>query len=85
MKKGTLTRDQAINIVGIYSVDQVENESCDFTNRVGYNGTCQGDDEVEFSASVRAEDKDGNDFLFLFKNEFIFIPTLLTLTLKAGI
>ena len=61
MKKGTLTRDQAINIVGIYSVDQVENESCDFTNRVGYNGTCQGDDEVEFSASVRAEDKDGND------------------------
>lgn len=61
MKKGTLTREQAIEIVGEDAVAKVDQKNCDFTNRVGYNGTCQGDDEVEFSASVSAEDKDGND------------------------
>ena len=61
MKKGTLTREQAIEIVGVDAVVRVEQENCDFTNRVGYNGSIQGDAEVEFSASVRAEDKDGND------------------------
>ena len=61
MKKGTLTREQAIEIVGIDAVAKVEDESCDYTNRVGYNGSCQGDEEVEFADSVKAEDKDGND------------------------
>ena len=61
MKKGTLTREQAIEIVGVDAVAKVDQENCEFTNRVGYNGSTQGDDEVEFSASVRAEDKNGND------------------------
>ena len=61
MKKGTLTREQAIEIVGVEAVAKVEQENCEFTNRVGYNGSIQGDDEVEFAASVSAEDKDGND------------------------
>lgn len=65
MKKGTLTRDQAIEIVGADAVAKVDQENCDFTNRVGYNGSCQGDNEVEFSASVRAEDRDGNDVLLI--------------------
>jgi hypothetical protein len=56
MKKGNLTREQAIEIVGIDAVNKVDAENCDFTNRV-----CQGDDEVEFSGSVSAVDKDGYD------------------------
>ena len=61
MKKGTLTREQAIEIVGADAVANVDQENCDFTNRVGYNSSYQGDDEVEFSASVMAKDKGGND------------------------
>jgi len=61
MKKGTLTRKQAIEIVGAEAVANVEQIDCDFTNRVGYNGTCQGDAEVEFSASTRAEDAEGRE------------------------
>ena len=59
MRKGNLTREQAVAIVGEAAVAKVEDESCDFTNRVGYNGSIQNDDEVEFSASVSCEDKDG--------------------------
>lgn len=61
MKKGNLTREQAIELVGLAAVETVETESCDFTNRVGYNGACQGDDEVEFKASVSCDDKDGDE------------------------
>ena len=61
MKKGNLTREQAIEIVGLAAVEKIDVEECDFTNRVGFNGNCQGDDEVEFKASVSCEDKDGND------------------------
>ena len=61
MKKGNLTRDQAIQIVGADAVTAAENESCDYTGRVGYNGSCQGDDLVEFSASAGAVDSDGYD------------------------
>lgn len=59
MKKGNLTREQAVAQVGEAAVAKVDMESCDFTNRVGYNGSVQGDDEVEFSASIACEDKDG--------------------------
>ena len=59
MRKGNLTREQAIAIVGEAAVDKVDAENCDFTNRVGYNGSMQGDDEVEFSASLSCEDKNG--------------------------
>lgn len=61
MRKGNLTREQAVAIVGEAAVASVENENCDFTNRVGYNGSIRGDDEVEFKASASAEDKDGNE------------------------
>jgi len=56
MKKGNLTREEVVGLVGEAAVAAVDNENCDFTNRVGYNGSCQGDDEVEFSASVSTED-----------------------------
>jgi len=58
----TLTREQAVAIVGLAAVEAVEAENCDFTNRVGYNGSCQGDELVEFSASVSGKDADGNVF-----------------------
>ena len=61
MRKGNLTREQAVDIVGEAVVASVDAENCDFTNRVGYNGSVQGDDEVEFSASVACEDTDGCD------------------------
>ena len=63
MKKGNLTREQAICIVGTALVEKVDTESCDFTNRVGFNGSCQGDSEVEFSASVSGIDVDGYDIV----------------------
>ncbi len=59
MKKGNLTRAQAVEICGAAAVAAVESENCDFTNRVGYNGSVQGDEEVEFSASVSASDTAG--------------------------
>lgn len=59
MKKGNLTREQAIAMVGIEAVESVDRGSCDYTNRVGYNGVCQNDSEVEFSFSVSAVDEDG--------------------------
>jgi hypothetical protein len=56
MRKGNLTREQAVSIIGRDAVDQVDAENCDYTNRVGYNGSCQGDDDVEFAASVETAD-----------------------------
>lgn len=55
--KGQLTKDQAIAIVGEAAVAAVEKENCDFTNRL----QCDGDDRVEFAASVACKDADGND------------------------
>lgn len=51
-KKGNLTREEAVAIVGEAAVAKVDRASCDFTNRAGYNGLRQGADEVEFAASV---------------------------------
>lgn len=61
MRKGNLTREQAVAIVGEAAVAKVDAERCDFTNRVGFNGSVQGDDEVEFSAGMACEEKDGNE------------------------
>jgi hypothetical protein len=61
MKKGNLTREQAVAIVGEAAVAAAEAESCEQTNRVGYNGACQGDAEIEWSASASAKDQDGTD------------------------
>jgi len=56
MKKGTMTKEQAIAIVGVELVDKLDAENCGPTNRVGYNGACQGDDKTEHSASISLED-----------------------------
>lgn len=62
MKKGNLTREQAIEIVGLAAVEEAEEASnWDFSNRVGYNGSCHGDDEVEFEVQTACKDKDGRD------------------------
>lgn len=61
MEKGVLNRDEAIEIVGLAAVEKVESKNAEFTNRVGYNGSVQGDDTVEFSAGVSCTDKDGTD------------------------
>ena len=61
MYKGNLTREQAVEIVGESLVDSLDKENCDFTNRVGFNGSTQGDGEVEFAASVIGQDKSGDE------------------------
>lgn len=61
MTKGTLTREQAIEIVGEDAVNCVESDNCEPTNRVGYNGACQDDALTEWRASKDATDMDGED------------------------
>lgn len=61
MLKGNLSREQAVAIVGQAVVEAVEKENCEPTNRVGYNGECQGNESTEWAASVRCVDADGND------------------------
>lgn len=61
MKKGNLKRAEAVAIVGEAAVEKCETVNCEPTNRVGYNGSCQGDDEIEWSASASARDQDGID------------------------
>lgn len=51
MKKGDLTREQAIELAGVEAVEAAENESCQPTGRVGYNGECQSDDLCEWASS----------------------------------
>jgi hypothetical protein len=48
------TRKQAIEMLGIAAVREVEAENCEPTNRVGVNGACEGDSLREWSASVKA-------------------------------
>jgi hypothetical protein len=57
MKHGKMTRDQAIEAAGIETVNKLDYENCDFTNRV----QTDGDTSVEFSASVKFVDSDGLD------------------------
>lgn len=55
MTRGNLTREQAIALVGPKFVDKLDREGCDYTGRV----QTDGDDRVEFAASVRLpEDHD---------------------------
>jgi hypothetical protein len=54
-----LTRQQAVAIVGEAAVAKAEAANCEPTGGVGYNGACQGDDEIEWSAGVSATDRDG--------------------------
>ena len=65
MRKEFMTREQAVEVVGEAAVSNVDSKACDPTNRVGYNGLCQGDDSTEWSASVGCEDKDGNDCILI--------------------
>ena len=60
MRKGALTRDQAIEAVGVAAVEAVERENCEPTNRGGYNGRCNGDGVIEWAAAVACEDRDGD-------------------------
>ena len=57
MKHGKMTRDQAIEVAGIETVNKLDNENCDFTNRV----QTDGDTSIEFSASIKFVDHDGSD------------------------
>lgn len=61
MKKGNLTREQAIELVGIKAVEAAEAKGCEPTNRVGYNGAMQGDDLIEWSSGASCEDKAGSE------------------------
>ena len=65
MIKGTLTKDQAIALVGADAVAAVERQNCEPTCRVGYNGACQGDSLTEWSSAVSATDSDGEQVTLL--------------------
>lgn len=58
MKKGNLSREQAIAAVGVEAVEKVEAENCDFTSRIMPPGW---GDVVEFSACTKCVDHDGDD------------------------
>ena len=51
-----LNRKQAIERCGQAAVDAVDADNCEPTNRVGFNGRCQGDALCEWSATVDAVD-----------------------------
>lgn len=58
MSGDKLTREQAVQIFGEAVVDKLERENCEPTNRVGYNGACQGDNYTEWKASVKVDHTD---------------------------
>ena len=60
MYKGSLNKEQAINLVGVDALAAVERVNCEPTGRVGYNGECQGDSLTEWTASVDCKDVDGD-------------------------
>ena len=51
MRKGDLTRLQAIEKIGIDAVEAVDRENCDFTGRV----QTDGDEGIEFSSSIEVD------------------------------
>ena len=54
-----LNREQAIAAVGNELVESLDFANCEPTGRVGFNGKCQGDAQIEWSASVSFKDADG--------------------------
>lgn len=52
-----LNREQAIALAGQDAVTRVGKENCEPTNRVGYNGACQGDQLTEWSATVEIDEE----------------------------
>jgi hypothetical protein len=54
MTKGQLTREQAIKQAGLKNVVRLDYENCEYTGRV----QTDGDDSVEFSASILFRDDD---------------------------
>jgi len=56
MRKGNLTREQAIEMSSQKLVEKVESLNCDFTNRL----QTDGDDAIEFSAGINFIDSEGN-------------------------
>lgn len=56
-KHGNMTREQAIEAVGLQLVERLDSEDCDFTGRL----QTDGDDSIEFSASI-ALPEDREDF-----------------------
>lgn len=54
MRKGNITREEAISIAGIDAVENVETKDCDYTNRI----QTDGDEGIEFSSSVIFIDED---------------------------
>jgi hypothetical protein len=59
-----LDRDEAVAIVGEDTVKKVEGKNCEPTGRCGYNGLCQDDDEIEWTATVTFDytDDDGDEW-----------------------
>jgi hypothetical protein len=53
MKKWTMTREQVEGLVGQEALIRLDGENCEPTNRLGYNGACQGDELTEWSASIK--------------------------------
>jgi hypothetical protein len=58
-RSSKLTRKQAVAIVGEAAVAKAEAANCEPTGRLGYNGACHGDEEIEWSAGASATDRDG--------------------------
>ena len=57
MRKGNLTREQAIQEAGLEIVEKLEHENCDFSGSL----QTDGDDAVEFTASIAFTNSDGDD------------------------
>lgn len=60
-KRGNLTREQAVSMVGEAAVAAVERKNCEQTGCLGYCGARWDDSFTEWSASLRCWDSDGND------------------------
>lgn len=54
------TRDQAIALVGLDAIEEVDAENCELTNRVGYRGAAYGEPLTERAAYVHCVDQAGN-------------------------
>lgn len=57
--RNLLTREQAIEQAGIKTVIKADNENCEPTNIVGYNGACQCDELTEWAADASFVSEDG--------------------------